>query len=156
MDFEILKKDIEKRVFELVEPITAYNDMELVLVEFVKGPRGNTLRLILDKEGGITLDDCTRISRIVSDLLDVHDPVPGSYNLEVSSPGINRPLVKERDYKRFSGEKVFVQTQEPIEGRKRFKGLLKGIEDSMIQMEVDGKPFIIPLDLIKKARLDIL
>ena len=156
MDFEILKKDIEKRVFELVEPVTDYNNMELVLVEFVKGPRGNTLRLVLDKEGGITLDDCTRISRIVSDLLDVHDPVPGSYNLEVSSPGINRPLVKEKDYKRFSGEKVFVQTQEPIEGRRRFKGLLRGIENSVIQMEVDGKPFVIPLDLIKKARLDIL
>jgi len=157
MRFEELKKEIEQKVGELVEPLTDYNGLELVLVEFVKGPRGNTLRLVIDKEGGVTLDDCSRLSRVVSDLLDVHDPVPGSYNLEVSSPGINRPLVNAKDYERFSGQKVFVRTSEPVDGRKRFKGLLRGVSDQdEVIIDASGQEFFLPLGLIKKARLDIL
>ncbi len=157
MRFEELKKEIEQKVGELVEPLTDYNGLELVLVEFVKGPRGNTLRLVIDKEGGVTLDDCSRLSRVVSDLLDVHDPVPGSYNLEVSSPGINRPLVKAEDYERFSGQKVFVRTSEPVDGRRKFKGLLRGVSDQdEVIIDASGQEFFLPLGLIKKARLDIL
>ena len=157
MRFEEQKKEIEQRVSELVEPLTDYNGLELVLVEFVKGPRGNILRLVIDKEGGVTLDDCSRLSRVVSDLLDVHDPVPGSYNLEVSSPGINRPLVRIEDYERFSGKKVFVRTSEPVEGRRKFKGLLRGVsEHEEIIIDASGQEFHLPLGLIKKARLDIL
>ncbi len=157
MRFEELKKEIEQKVSELVEPLTDYNGLELVLVEFVKGPRGNILRLVIDKEGGVTLDDCSRLSRVVSDLLDVHDPVPGSYNLEVSSPGINRPLVRAEDYERFSGQKVFVRTSEPVEGRRKFKGLLRGVSDhEEVIIDASGQEFLLPLGLIKKARLDIL
>ncbi len=157
MRFEELKKEIEQKVGELVEPLTDYNGLELVLVEFVKGPRGNILRLVIDKQGGVTLDDCSRLSRVVSDLLDVHDPVPGSYNLEVSSPGINRPLVKAEDYERFSGQKVFVRTSEPVDGRRKFKGLLRGVSDQdEVIIDASGQEFFLPLGLIKKARLDIL
>ncbi len=157
MRFEELKKEIEQKVGELVEPLTDYNGLELVLVEFVKGPRGNTLRLVIDKEGGVTLDDCSRLSRVVSDLLDVHDPVPGSYNLEVSSPGINRPLVNAEDYERFSGQKVFVRTIEPVDGRRKFKGFLRGVSDqNEVIIDASGQEFFLPLGLIKKARLDIL
>ncbi len=157
MRFEELKREIEQKVGELVEPLTDYNGLELVLVEFVKGPRGNILRLVIDKQGGVTLDDCSRLSRVVSDLLDVHDPVPGSYNLEVSSPGINRPLVKAEDYERFSGEKVFVRTSEPVDGRRKFKGLLRGVSDQdEVIIDASGQEFFLPLGLIKKARLDIL
>ncbi len=157
MRFEELKREIEQKVGELVEPLTDYNGLELVLVEFVKGPRGNILRLVIDKQGGVTLDDCSRLSRVVSDLLDVHDPVPGSYNLEVSSPGINRPLVKAEDYERFSGQKVFVRTSEPVDGRRKFKGLLRGVSDQdEVIIDASGQEFVLPLGLIKKARLDIL
>jgi len=157
MNFEDRKKQIEHDVSELVEPLANYNGLELVLVEFVKGPRGNILRVIIDKEGGVTLDDCSRLSRVVSDLLDVHDPVPGSYNLEVSSPGINRPLVRLDDYHRFTGQKVFVKTIEPIGGRRRFKGLLVGVsgEGEVIIQGTDER-FFVPFALINKARLDIL
>ncbi len=156
MAFKDRKKEIEEKVAHLVEPLTEYNEIELVLVEFVKGPRGNILRLVIDKEGGVTLDDCTRLSRVVSDLLDVHDPVPGSYSLEVSSPGINRPLVKKDDYTRFSGEKVFIKLDEPIDGRKKFKGILKGIFNDEVVIESAGQDFSLPYALITKARLDIL
>ena len=150
------KKQIEDRVTALVEPLLEYNGLELVLVEYVKGPRGNILRLVMDKEGGVTLDDCTRISRIVSDLLDVHDPVPGSYNLEVSSPGINRPLVKIEDYERFAGQKVVIKMVRAMDGRKRFKGMLKGVRHGNIVVESADGEFVLPIDEIKKARLDII
>ncbi len=157
MRFEELKKDIERKVGELVKPLTDYSGLELLLVEFVKGPRGKVLRLVIDKEGGVSLDDCSRLSRVVSDLLDVHDPVPGSYNLEVSSPGINRPLIKIEDYERFSGKKVFVRTKEPVEGRRKFKGVLRGVSDGdQIVIDASGREFYLPIGLIKKARLDIL
>jgi len=111
---------------------------------------------VMDKEGGVTLDDCTRISRIVSDLLDVHDPVPGSYNLEVSSPGINRPLVKIEDYERFAGQKVVIKMVRAMDGRKRFKGMLKGVRHGNIVVESADGEFVLPIDEIKKARLDII
>ena len=156
MTFEERKKEIVNKVTHLVKPLAEYNDIELVLVEFVKGPRGNILRLVIDKDGGVTLDDCTRISRVVSDLLDVHDPVPGSYSLEVSSPGINRPLVKKDDYNKFSGEKVLIKLAEPLEGRKKFKGVLRGIINDDVVIESSGQKFYLPYSLIIKARLDIL
>ncbi len=157
MNFEERKKQIENKVIELVEPLTNYNGLELVLVEFVKGPRGNILRLVIDKDGGVTLDDCSRLSRVVSDLLDVHDPVPGSYNLEVSSPGINRPLVRLDDYQKFSGKKIFVRTSQPIDGRRKFRGLLIGISDNEeVIIKGVSEQFLVPFDLINKARLDIL
>ncbi len=156
MVFEQRKKEIEARVSELLEPLVIYHEMELVCVEYVMGPRGPVLRLVIDKDQGVTLDDCTQISRVASDVLDVHDPVPGSYNLEVSSPGINRPLVREEDYERFSGKKVFVKTAKAIQGRKRFKGVLRGVRDGEVIVDASNEEFALPLDLIAKARLDIL
>ncbi len=88
--------------------------------------------------------------------MDVHDPVPGHYSLEVSSPGINRPLVKREDYERFSGEKVLVKTAVAQEGRKRFRGVLKGVRDGRVIVETSHGEFALPLELIAKARLDIL
>jgi len=157
MRFDELKKEIEEKVRELVEPVADYSGLELVLVEFVRGPRGHVLRIVIDKEGGVTLDDCSRLSRVVSDLLDVHDPVPGSYNLEVSSPGINRPLVKKDDFDRFSGQKIFVRTSEPVEGRRKFKGMLRGmsLKDEII-IETTSQQYLVPFELVNKARLDIL
>ncbi len=156
MGFEERKQQIEARVSELIEPLVMYNQMELVCVEYVKGPRGPVLRLVIDRKGGVTLDDCTRISRVAGDVLDVHDPVPGSYNLEVSSPGINRPLVKEKDYERFAGEKVLIRTVSAVDGRKKFKGILKGFRDGKVIVETSAEEFALPLEDIAKARLNIL
>ena len=156
MGFEERKQQIEARVSELIEPIVMYNQMELVCVEYVKGPRGPVLRLVIDRTGGVTLDDCTRISRVAGDVLDVHDPVPGSYNLEVSSPGINRPLVKEKDYERFAGEKVLIRTACAVDGRRKFKGILKGLRDGKVIVETSAEEFALPLEDIAKARLNIL
>ena len=156
MGFEQRKNEIEARVSELLEPLVIYNQMELVIVEYVMGPHGPVLRLVIDKVGGVTLDDCARISTVAGDVLDVHDPVPGSYSLEVSSPGINRPLVRREDYERFSGEKVLIKTAVAVAGRKRFKGVLKGVRDGRVILETSGGEFVLPLELIAKARLDIL
>ncbi len=156
MGFEERKREIEARVTELVEPLVRYDQMELVCVEYVRGPRGPVLRLVIDRAGGVTLDDCTRISRVASDVLDVHDPVPGSYNLEVSSPGINRPLVRHEDYEKFAGQKVLVRTVSAIEGRKKFRGVLKGIKDEKVIVETSAEEVALPLDSVAKARLDIL
>jgi len=156
MGFEQRKKEIESRVRDLLDPLVTYEQMDLLLVEYLKGPRGPILRLVIDKAGGVNLDDCTRISRVASDILDVHDPVPGSYNLEVSSPGINRPLVRNEDYERFAGEKVLVKTVRALDGRKRFKGILKGFRDGRVVVESSGEEYELPLELIAKARLNIL
>ena len=96
------------------------------------------------------------ISRAVSDLLDVYDPVPGSYNLEVSSPGINRPLVRPGDFERFSGERVQVKTSIPIDGRRRFRGILRGLIEDEVVIETSQQVFSLPIEHISKARLDIL
>ncbi len=143
-------------VRDLVEDLIVHEGMELVNVEFTTGPGGNILRLTIDKPGGVTLDDCVDISRTVSDILDVHDPIPASYNLEVSSPGINRPLVRPADFERFSGEKVFVKTEVPFRSRRRFKGILRGRQDDAAIVETSEETYAIPFEIITKARLDIL
>jgi len=156
MEFELRKNEIETRVSELIESLVIYNQMELVLVEYVMDSHGPVLRLVIDKAGGVTLDDCVLINRVAGDALDVHDPVPGGYSLEVSSPGINRPLVRREDYERFSGKKVLVKTAVAVEGRRRFKGVLTGVSDGRVIVETSGGGFALPLELIAKARLDIL
>ncbi len=139
-----------------MEPLINHAGMELVHLEYTGSPSGMVLRLFIDKPGGVTIDDCAYVSRIISDLLDVKDPIPEHYNLEVSSPGINRPLVRLKDYTRFAGERVFIKTREPVQGRKRFKGVLKGIDQGIITIDLDDGEYGIPLDLVARARLDII
>lgn len=147
---------LTEAVRNLVEDLIVHEGMELVNVEYTSGPGGRILRLTIDKPGGVTIDDCVDISRTVSDILDVHDPITDSYNLEVSSPGINRPLVKPADFERFSGEKVFVKTEVPFHARRRFKGILRGRRDDAAVVETSDETFLIPFEIIAKARLDIL
>ncbi|MGQ9499753.1 MAG: ribosome maturation factor RimP [Dissulfurimicrobium sp.] len=150
------KNKIESIVRALTEPVIAASGLELVDVNYVRGPHGMTLRLILDKDGGVGIDDCVEISRLVGDVLDANDPIDGAYNLEVSSPGINRPLKKIEDFDRFAGQNVFVETLEPINGRSRFKGLLKGIHNGVISVSADKITFEIPYEKVSKARLNII
>ena len=147
---------IESIVRALVEPVVAASGLELVDVKYGRSPQGMTLRLVLDKAGGVGIDDCAEISRLAGDILDANDPIDGAYHLEVSSPGINRPLKKIGDFERFAGQRVFVETVEPINGRRRFKGLLEGVNNGTIAISADRLTFDIPYEKISKARLDII
>jgi ribosome maturation factor RimP len=144
------------QVWELVAPIAAEEGMEIVEIQcrHEGGRGGRVLRIYLDKEGGPNLDELSRVSRQVSDLLDVHDPVEGPYVLEVSSPGINRPLKRREDFARFVGKKVRVRTQDVIGGRRSFLGLLKEVTEDFIVIDQEKNEFRIPLALIDKANYE--
>jgi ribosome maturation factor RimP len=115
---------VVERVWALAEPLVAHEGLEMVDVEFRHEGRGMVLRLFLDRQGGVTLDDLTKLSRQLGDVLDVHDAVPGRYTLEVSSPGINRRLRRPDHFRRYLGDTVRVRTIAPLEGRRNFHGRL--------------------------------
>jgi len=129
---------------------------ELVGVELI-GAKGNrTLRVYIDTPAGIRLEDCEAVSHQVSGLLDVEDPIPGAYSLEVSSPGLDRPIFKAADYERFSGERIKLRLLELYEGRRRLTGVLVGLDgDHVVVRDPDGTEWRIPLELIERARLDL-
>ncbi len=141
------------QMWDLLEPVVAGMGYELVEIEYNPSSRHGVLRLYIDHEDGIKLDDCTDVSHQVSALLDVEDLVSGHYNLEVSSPGMDRPLRSIKDYERFSGEIVKIKTGMAIDGRRNFKGRLCGVEGDEINIECDGQQFYLPLASIEKARL---
>ncbi|HPQ81331.1 MAG TPA: ribosome maturation factor RimP [bacterium] len=144
-----------KRVEELLEPVLSNMGYELVERELATEGGRPTLRLYIDKEGGVTIDDCAAASRGVEDLLEVEDVMPSGYNLEVSSPGIDRPLRRRKDFERYCGSRVRIRTFEPIEGRGNFKGTLERLDGDEIVMEVDGRHYRIPFGSVAKARLDV-
>ena len=138
---------------KLLEPTIERLGYELADLEVRLGSKGGLVRIFIDKPEGIDLDDCEKVSRAVSALLDVEDPVPGNYNLEVSSPGLDRKLTKVEHFQRFEGETVKVQMRFPIEGRRRFRGTLVSSDDENIVVEVDGESVSLPLKTIDTARL---
>ena len=146
-------KDFLLQVCRLVEPVCESQGMELVHVEYQKEPAGRILRLYIDKPGGVTLDDCAATSRQVSDLLDIYLDRETSYRLEVSSPGMNRPLGKVDDFNRFKEHSVRIKLFRPINGQKNFKGILMGIEDRSVNLMVDDQPVVINIGDIANARL---
>lgn len=139
-----------------LEPVLNASGFELVEVEVGGLGAATVLRLFVDKPGGgITLDDCTAATRVVNPVLDERDWFGGEYMLEVSSPGIDRPVRKVEDFVRFSGEVVRVQTHAPVAGRKKFKGKLEGIEDGLIRVTVeDGELVSIHIENVKRANLE--
>jgi ribosome maturation factor RimP len=142
-----------QRLWEIIEPVVVSEGMELVELEFQREPRGWVLRLFIDREGGVTLKDCTAISRQVSDLLDVKDPIEQSYQLEVSSPGLDRPIRKPRDFERFLGHRVRVTLSESGERRRVVQGILAGVEGEALRLDQAGGTFEIPLKDVVRARL---
>jgi len=149
---------------EVVEPVCRAHGVELVQVRKLRQPGGIILRVTIDREragaeaaadgSGVSLSDCTAVSRDLSTALDVYeDLVAGSYHLEVSSPGLERPLVREKDFVRFAGHEAKIQTKSPIGDRRRFTGTLRGVEEGGIRLELDGEEVVIPLDAITKANL---
>ena len=111
------------------------------------------LRVYIDHEDGITLDDCTSVSHQLSGVLDVEDPIRGHYDLEVSSPGLDRPLFTVEHYERFRGRKVRVKLAAKLDGRRNHEGLLAGVRDAELILDVDGEIRNLPLDMIESARL---
>jgi len=156
----MIKGDICGQVSGIALPILESLGMELVDIEFARAGRDGVLRLFIDKEGGITLDDCADVSRELSAILDVEDVIPGHYSLEVSSPGLDRPLKTLADYERFAGRLVKVRTFEalPDDGgtkRKVFIGRLEGLVDGNVAVKLtEGQSASIPLDKVAKANLE--
>ena len=144
---------VEEQVAALVEPLITAKGLELVEVEYVKEGPHWYLRIYVDKEGGVDLDDCTEVSHVVSAELDRVDPIKQAYMLEVSSPGLERPLKKDQDFQRFKGSLVTVHTTEVYQGFKEFTGHLVGLVDGDVILEYEGEQIAIPRGLIDKAHL---
>ena len=138
----------------LIGPSVSAAGYDLVRVRFM-GVGGRTLQVMVERRDRrpITVDDCADVSVIVSALLEVEDPVPGSYMLEVSSPGIDRPLVRPDDFARFAGFEARLETARPVEGRRRFRGRLKGIEGDVVRLDCDGEQASVPYAAIHDASL---
>lgn len=145
--------DSNPRLRGLIGPAVRMLGYELVAIEHFSQGGGQTLRVYIDKDGGVTLDDCERVSHQVSGVLDVEDAIEGHYVLEVSSPGLDRPLSEAKDFERFSGRQVKLRTFMPVNGQRNFKGLLQGLQDGQVLIEVDGRQISLPFDGIEKARL---
>ncbi len=144
-----------RRVWQLLEPELLELGYELVEVEYGRQGGASLLRVFIDNSaGGVTLDDCTRVAQVVSPLLDEADFISEHYMMEVSSPGVNRPVRKADHFRRYVGEAFRIATHAPIEGRTRFKGVLKEMETDLLYLETPEQTFVLHLDNIKKARLD--
>lgn len=142
-----------ENLISLLRPVIENLGYELVGIEYV--PQGNysLLRIFIDSDEGIAITDCERVSRQVSGLLDVEDVVRGRYNLEVSSPGLDRPLFSEAHFLRFKGELVKVRLSVPLEGRRKFTGIIRGIDSGILELEVDAQTVSVPFNSIEKANL---
>jgi len=142
-------------VRQAAEPILEAYGLELVNVEYQREAQGWVLRIFIDREGGVTIDDCAQVSGELGTILEVRELIPNPYILEVSSPGLTRPLKKAEDFQKFRNHLVKIKTFEPLEGRRNFKGTLLGLEGDLVRVEVDGQGYEIPLKSIAKANLEI-
>jgi ribosome maturation factor RimP len=149
----IAKAAIDRRLAGIVTPTIEGLGFELVRLRLMSGKK-TTLQIMAERpEGGIEVEDCARISRAVSAVLDVEDPVAGEYSLEVSSPGIDRPLTRLKDFERYDGYEVKIETAELIDGRRRFKGMLEGVEDGEVLIAIQEGTIGLDFDLIADAKL---
>lgn len=155
----------DDRLRALAEPVCLAHGVELVDVRLLTAGGRRVLRVLIDRDpppgqptevagSGVTLEDCTAVSRDLGAALDLHeDVVPGSYHLEVSSPGVERPLVREEDFQRFRGREARLTTRAPLDGRRKFQGVLRGVADDAVLLEQDGAEVRLPLGDITKANL---
>jgi ribosome maturation factor RimP len=147
--------ELLRRIEDIVAPTIVGMGYELVRVAMSKG---GTLQIMIEPADGRAMDveACAVLSRALSAVLDVEDPMPGSYTLEVSSPGIDRPLTRPKDYARWAGHIARLETAEPVEGRRRFKGTLLGLEGDLVKVRLeDGKETQVPLSAVSKAKLEM-
>lgn len=147
-------EDIQEEITKLAEPLLLHEGLELVAVEYKMEESQWIVRVFIDKEGGVTLGDCAKVSRELGNLLDIKDIIIHEYNLEVSSPGLDRPLVKEIDFLKNKGKKIKIKVDEKIDDRRNFTGILEGIDgDDVILEGEQGDRWRIPFANIDKARL---
>jgi ribosome maturation factor RimP len=144
---------VTKQISELIEPILKGMRFELVDVEYLSDRGRWVLRIYIDKEGGVTLDDCAAISGELGDLIDIKDIIDHEYVLEVSSPGLNRPLKKEADFIRVIGKRIKVRTRMPVEGRRNFTGVLKDFKEQKLALDSEGGLVTLEWSGIEKANL---
>lgn len=142
-----------KQLESLIRPAISALGLALWGVEFRSAGKQSTLRIYIDGPEGVTVDDCARVSHQVSGILDVEDPIAEQYLLEVSSPGMDRPLYTLEQYQTHLGHQLEVRLRVPFEGRRRFKGVLNGVEGDEILLVVDDHEYLLPLDLVDRARL---
>ncbi|MFI4988446.1 MAG: ribosome maturation factor RimP [Alphaproteobacteria bacterium] len=148
------ESELQRRIERILAPSLEAMGYEIVRVQ-LSGSRSPTLQVMVERVNGtpVTLDDCTAISRSASALLDVEEPLQGSYTLEVSSPGIDRPLVREKDFERFAGCEAKIETAAPLMGRRRFRGKLLGLAEGKVRIALSDGAVELPFDTIVKARL---
>lgn len=145
--------DVAARISEIVEPMVSDMGYALVRVQF-KGGKPPTLQIMAERQDGtMSVDDCAELSQALSAVLDVEDPIQGEYNLEVSSPGVDRPLVKLSDFERFAGLEAKVELTVPLNGRRKYRGRLKGVEDGHVVIAVDDGEHRLPHESIAQAKL---
>jgi ribosome maturation factor RimP len=156
-----MRKDLQD-LWTLAEPYVRDAGFDLIEVQFGREQRGQVLRLFIDRPAGqeagaaptlIGVEDCERVSRDVSAALDVADKIPNAYQLEVSSPGLDRPLRRERDFARFVGESAKVRLEVGVEGRRNFSGTIRGAKDGRVEIACDGRSYELPIDDIVRANL---
>lgn len=151
--FFYLLMAISDQIEQLIEAPIESLGYQLVGVEYIQGGQNPVLRIYIDAEDGIGIEDCERVSHQVSGVLDVEDPIKSAYMLEISSPGFDRPLFKQRDFERFVGSQVKISMKLPVNGRRNFSGELQGFDNGEILIEVDGEAYALPLAKLAKARL---
>ena len=149
------KPSIHQAVTELIEPVIKEDNIELVDVEYKKAGRTWTLRIFIDKRGGITVDDCQKLSREIEDLVEVHELISPPYTLEVSSPGLDRSLEKDRDFLRNKGKRIKIKTFSPINNKKQFSGTIKSFANKTLFLENREGTLEIQIDQIAQAKLII-
>ena len=144
---------IQKQLEDIVVPAVAASGCKLWGLDYFANGKVTVLRVYIEKDGGVHVDDCEKVSRQISSVMDVEDPIRGEYTLEVSSPGMDRKLFTIEQYKEFVGQKLAVKLRVNFEGRRKFTGILKGIEEDEVVLEVDNEEYILPYELIDKANV---
>ncbi len=150
------RTELTDDLWEMLEPLIQAEGMELVELEYRRESQGWVLRIFIDQPDGITVEDCARVSRVVGDLLDVADTIQNPYHLEISSPGLNRPLRKPEHFKMHLGNIIEVKTSAPLDpahNRRKFKGALVAVHPQTISVDCQGEVFEIPVALVERARL---
>lgn len=149
------KDSIIQSVTELIEPVVRDENLELVDVEYKKEGKNWYLRIYIDKDGGVSVEDCQKVSRQIEDMIQIDEIIHSAYILEVSSPGLDRPLKKEKDLLRSIGKKVSVTTYSPIDKQRNFVGIIKDFSNQTLSLDVNGKSVAIPFEIIANTKLVI-
>jgi len=146
-------KQAPEHLVNLIEPIVEGLGYECVGIEYNPHPTNGLLRIYIDSQNGILVDDCSKVSHQVSGVLDVEDPIPGNYQLEISSPGEDRPFFKVSQFENYIGSQVMVNLFKPVDGRRKIKGLIEKVTGDVVTIQEDNQSFDIPFNAMSKARL---